>query len=145
MFARVPMIMAIVGIGGGIVCVLAAMFGGARVAFFNAYLVGYLFWLGISLGSLAILLVHNLTGGEWGWVVRRIADAAARVLPLMRVLFIPIALGVRDLFPWARGTEVAVSELLRHREAYLNVPFFVARAVIYFSLGLQLRGSLGQR
>lgn len=93
-------------ITGGVVawaCVVGAVVGNKGAEFFNAYLYAYLFWLGISLGSLAIVLLHNLTGGEWGRVVRRIADAAARLLPLMAVLFIPIVLGMHELFPWATG------------------------------------------
>jgi hypothetical protein len=101
-------------------------------AFFRAYLVGYLFWLGIALGCFAILMLHNLTGGGWGVVLRRLLEASASTLPLLAVLFLPVALGVHHLYIW---TDPAHHDaVLAEKAVYLNVPFFLARAAIYFAL-----------
>ncbi len=70
--------------------------------FLAAYLVGYLFWIGIVLGSLGLTMLHHLVGGSWGLVVRRPLEAGAATVPLMALLFLPIALGMRALYPWAR-------------------------------------------
>ncbi len=137
-FAAARVVALVIGAGAGIACAVAAWLPGNRGALFSAYLYAYLFWLGVSLGSLALIFLHNLTGGEWGVVIRRIAEPAARLLPLMMVLFIPVLLGMRELFPWARPGEVAGSEILRHRAAYLNVPFFMLRAAIYFVVWIAL-------
>jgi hypothetical protein len=101
-------------------------------AFFRAYLVGYLFWLGIALGCFAILMLHNLTGGGWGVALRRVLEAATGTLPLLAVLFLPIALGVHHLYVWT--DEAHHDAILAEKATYLNVPFFLARAVIYFAL-----------
>jgi hypothetical protein len=104
-------------------------------AFFRAYLHGWLLWLGVSLGSLAFLMIGNLLGGSWSLAIRRPAQAAALSLPLLAVLFIPIALAAftGPLFPWASPNPWQDDPLLVHRRPYLNAPFFLARAVVYGS------------
>ena len=67
-----------------------------RTQFFHAYLVGFIFWIGITLGSLALLMLQHLTGGAWGLIIRRVLEAATRTLPLMVILFIPILVGLES-------------------------------------------------
>lgn len=101
--------------------------------FFPAYLVGYLFWLGIVLGSLGLTMLHHLVGGSWGLVIRRPLEAGAATVPLLAVLFLPIALGIPHLYPWAHPeTADRVSEHLRAH--YLNAPLFLERAGGYFGV-----------
>jgi hypothetical protein len=137
-FPRARWIVFLIGLAAAIPCALAAFSPATRTQFFNAYLYAYLFWLGVSLGSLALIMLHNLTGGEWGTLVRRVADPAARLLPLMFLLFLPILFGLPDLFPWARPAELASNELLRHRHPYLNIPFFTIRVALYFLIWIVL-------
>src|ERR1700740_692464 len=66
---------------------------GQPAQFFRSYLVAYLFWLGVVLGCLAILMVHYLVGGRWGIYIRRVLEAGTRLLPLMLVLYIPLLYG----------------------------------------------------
>ncbi|HYR46505.1 MAG TPA: hypothetical protein VER78_05825 [Thermoanaerobaculia bacterium] len=103
-------------------------------AFFRAYLFGYIFFAGLTLGCLAIVMLQHLTGGAWGIPIRRILESGTRTLPLVALLFLPIAFGVRRLYPWARPEDVAKDALLQAKEAYLNVPFFLARAAFYFAV-----------
>lgn len=100
--------------------------------FFQSYLMAYMFVLGLTLGSLALGMVHQLSGGAWGVVIRRPIGAAARVLPVLTVLFIPIALGMHRLYEWTDPSLVARDEVLQHSHLYLNTPFFLIRAAIYF-------------
>jgi len=106
--------------------------------FFQSYLIAYLFWFGIALGSLAILMIHHITGGAWGAVIRRLLESGTRTLPLMALLFLPVLLGTQQLYDWARPDALAHDPILRHKAAYLNVPFFAARAVFYFAAWLIL-------
>jgi len=101
--------------------------------FFHSYLYAFLFWLGITLGSVAVLMLHHLVGGLWGFVIQRVLETAARLLPLMALLFIPILIGLPDLYEWTHG-EAGEVAALKHKSAYLNVPFFVVRAVVYFAV-----------
>ena len=103
-----------------------------RDHFFRAWLVAYLLFLGIALGSMALMMIQHLSGGVWG-VFRRIFEAASRTLPLLAVLFLPILLGITTLYPWSHPDHVAADEVLRHKSVYLNTPFFIIRAVIYFA------------
>ena len=83
---------------------------GAFVApdsFYSAYLIGYMFWLGLSLGCMAILMLYHMVGGKWGTVIRRILEAGMTTLPMMAVLFIPIATNFQRLYKWARPEELA--------------------------------------
>jgi len=100
--------------------------------FMQSYLMAYMLCLGVTLGSLALGMVHQLSGGAWGVVIRRPIGAAARVLPVMTALFLPIALGMSRLYPWTNADLVAHDEVLRHKQLYLNTPFFLARAALYF-------------
>ena len=102
--------------------------------FFQSYLMSYMFVLGITLGSLALGMLHQLSGGAWGVVIRRPIGAAARTLPILTVLFLPIAFGMHHLYVWTDAALVAHDEVLQHKQIYLNVPFFLIRAAIYFAV-----------
>jgi hypothetical protein len=126
---RLALIVGVVGLG-----LCAVGFSASREQFFRAWLIAFLFWWGVSLGSLAWMMIHHLSGGQWGVVTRRVFEASSRVLPFMALAFLPVAFGVRELYPWARPELVANDEILRHRAPYLNISFFYVRAVIYFVL-----------
>jgi len=100
--------------------------------FLQSYLMAYMLCLGVTLGCLALGMVHQLSGGAWGVVLRRPIGAASRVLPILTALFLPIAIGMRSLYRWTDAQLVAQSELLQHKHLYLNVPFFLVRAAVYF-------------
>jgi hypothetical protein len=131
-----------VGIVSLLICVLSAIWPSMRNQFFNAYLFAWLFWLGVSLGSLALSMMHYLTGGGWGVLIRPITISAARVLPLLFILFVPIFLGMSILFPWARPGELAHDPILRHDHAYLNPSLFFIRFIIYFLVWIGLTWGL---
>jgi hypothetical protein len=101
--------------------------------FFQAYLVAYTFWMGIVLGSLALLMTQHLTGGAWGVVLRRPLEAAVKTLPIMAALFLPIALGMQSIYEWARP-EAVNDPIIQEKVLYLNTPFFLARQVFYFAV-----------
>lgn len=113
-------------------CIIAGIFPAMRNSFFNAWLFAWLFWLAVSLGSMALTMMHHLTGGGWGVLIRPITDSAMRVLPVLFLLFLPILLGMSILFPWARPSEYAFDPILLHAHVYLNPPFFIIRFIIYF-------------
>src|SRR5260370_7916446 len=106
-------------------------------------------WLGIWLGSMAIVMVRHMTGGGWGTVIRRILGASMRTLPLLMALFIPLGLRstVRRLYPWAMPLDSITDPRIReHLEKhsyilrdYLNYRGFVIRAVIYFAIWFVLQ------
>ncbi len=122
---------ALVVAGLGIIGCVVGLFA-AREQFFQAYLIAYLFFIGLALGSMAILMIQYVTGGAWGAVIRRLLESATRTLPLMALLFLPIALGLTHLYEWAIPEHVAHDPILQHKSLYLNVPFFLGRAVFYF-------------
>ena len=132
----------VAGIVGLVVCALGFLLD--RDHFFRAYLIAYLFWLGIPLGSLALMMVHHQSGGAWGLVIRRIFEASSRTLPAMAILFIPVVLGMGRLYPWTHSEHVAQDELMRHKALYLNTPFFLARAVFYFAVWIGLSVALNR-
>jgi hypothetical protein len=117
-----------------------AWLGWARAPeqFFYSYLVAWVFWTCLSAGSLGLVLLHNLTGGRWGYAIRPIARAAAGVLPLMALLFVPIALNAKRLYEWADPYLVENDPALQHKASYLNVDSFQLRAAIYFAFWFAL-------
>lgn len=106
-----------------------------RAQFFHAYLVGFIFWIGITLGSTALLMLQHLTGGAWGLIIRRVLEAASRTLPLMLILFLPVLLGVNQIYVWTNKAEMDQVPALREKAAhYLNPAFFTVRAAVYFAI-----------
>ena len=106
-----------------------------RPQFFRSYLYGFTFWVGITVGSLALLMLQHLTGGGWGLVIRRVLEAATRTLPLMLLLFVPIVIGTHWIYPWTNPEKMAKSPvLLEKSRGYLNLQFFIVRAAIYFAI-----------
>lgn len=101
--------------------------------FFRSYLLGFLFWTGIALGCMAIVMLQYLTGGDWGMVIRRPLESATRTLPLIALFFVPLLFGLRRIYGWTEpGDEPS------HQVTYLNIPFFLARAAFYFLVWLGL-------
>jgi hypothetical protein len=123
-------------LGAGIILGAISIVGGVLSPgdFFRSYLMGYLFWLGLTLGSMAILMLQYLTAGAWGIMTRRTLESASRTLPLCVLLFIPIAVGIPRLYDWAHSDLVANEYVLRHRHIYMNPSMFIARAVVYFAI-----------
>lgn len=117
----------------GLVGVAALAVGAfiARDQFFRSYLWAYVFLVGVSVGSLAWLMCQHLTGGAWGVVIRRPAEAAARTIPLVALLFVPIALGIPSLYSWSQPTTDTVLE--NKQIHYLNAPFFLVRTGAFFA------------
>jgi hypothetical protein len=109
-----------------------------RAQFFHSYLFAFGFWAGISIGSLALLMLQHLTGGGWGLVIRRVLEASTRTLPLMLILFVPIVLGAHWIYSWTHQEELAKHPVLLEKSKYLNLPFFTVRAAIYFAIWLAL-------
>lgn len=126
----------LIGLGALALGIIGAFF--APQQFFRSYLIAYLFWCGIALGSLAILMLQHITGGAWGAVIRRVLESATRTLPLLVLLFLPLVFGLSHLYEWARPEHVAHDEALQHKALYLNVPFFLGRAAFYFGVWLLL-------
>lgn len=134
---------------GGIATVVALFLAFTNpTAFFRGYLVSYMDWLGVCLGSMVIVMIRHMTGGGWGTVIRRILGASMRTLPLMIVLFIPYAIwGVPRIYPWAMPMDSISNPAIReHLEKhsfilrdYLNYRGFVIRAVIYFAIWFLLQ------
>lgn len=106
--------------------------------FFRSWLVGFLFCMSLSMGCLALLMLQHMSGGQWGLVGRRVFEAGSRTLPLVVLMFVPIALGLPQLFKWAQPELAAVDPIIQMKAPYLNVEFFLARAVLYFALWLLL-------
>jgi hypothetical protein len=118
-------------------------FLGPRQIFFRSYLLAYVFWTGIALGCLAILMLQHLSGGGWGLVIRRVLESGTRTLPLMALLFVPIIFGMGYLYEWTHIKELASAQgeeqqhlykILKHKSAYLNVPGFLLRTLLYFAV-----------
>jgi hypothetical protein len=101
--------------------------------FFHGYLVGFIFWTGITVGSLALLMLQHLTGGAWGLVIRRVLEASTRTFPLMLLLFIPVAIGLKHIYPWTDAA-VMITPALQKKTSFLNPSFFILRAFVYFAI-----------
>ncbi len=133
---RVQRMALIIAVAALVPYVLGAFFN--RDQFFHSYLLAFIFWVGIAVGCAAVLMLHHLTGGGWGLIIRRSLESGTRTLPLMAVLALPLLLAAPRLYVWADASKASADELLRHKQPYLNVPFFALRTALYFTAWLTL-------
>jgi len=138
-----------IGLLFGVASLIFALVPATREQFFHSYLIGFMLWLGVALGSMAFLMIQHLTGGKWGMVIRRQLEAAMNTLPLMAVLFIPLAAaGMPYLY---NGNHEAVGgwsgwlhpdpadkHLVEMSHSYLTPAGYAGRGVIYFAIWLGL-------
>jgi hypothetical protein len=127
-FAKRALAVGVVVLGGTILTAMAH-----PDQFFRAYLLAFVFWNGLAVGSLAILMLQYLTGGAWGISIRRELEAATRTLPLTAVLFLPLIAGMGRLYEWTHKDVVANDPLLQKKVLYLNTPFFIVRTAVAFA------------
>ncbi len=102
-------------------------------SFAIAYLTSFLFWLGLVIGCFPLVMIHHLTGGAWGYPVRRIFETLLGLIPFLALAFIPVLLNLQELYSWARPEVVAHDKILQDKVLYLNESSFTARAVFYFA------------
>ena len=123
----------VVGVGAGVLALIGLVT--APDQFYRAYLLAFMLCLGLSLGSLGLLIIIHLTNGRWGLVIRRILEAATKNFGLMAFLFLPFYFGIPHLYPWFKAADLAESEDLRWIHAvYLDRPQYMVRALIYFAI-----------
>jgi hypothetical protein len=125
---------------GLLLCLLWAIVGmtTAQTAF-QSYLFSYIFWFSIPLGCMALLMMHHLTGGWWGYPIRRLLEAGTRTCLVMAALFLPVLLGINRLYSWAQwATDKPTDPSLHFKVMYLTRNFFAVRSVIYFAIWLTI-------
>lgn len=123
---------AIVAVAGLALTLLGGFLDAKRALF--AYLVAFVYWLGIAIGVLILLGAVHATKAKWPVVLRRFLETVPQTIPLFAILFVPIALGMGQLYLWVHphGLEGELAHAVEHKLPYLNPPFFVARAAVYF-------------
>ncbi|REJ79404.1 MAG: hypothetical protein DWQ47_01300 [Acidobacteria bacterium] len=125
---------AALGVGGiGVLVSLAGMFLQPEPAL-RGWLLGFIFWAGIGFGGLGILLLQYVTGGAWGVVIRRVAEACSRTIPLLAVLFLPIVFGLYTLYDWANLAAAGTDYAIEWRGWYMEPTWWIVRAAVYFVL-----------
>lgn len=134
--ARPMMIYAVLGVLGLVAS--AVGYATEREQFFHSYLTAYVFGLTVCLGCLFFVMLQHLTRAGWSVAVRRVAEAAASLVPLFIVLFIPVLLGRGELFHWTHHDAVEHDHLLQHKHGYLNLTFFLIRAAVYLVVWMVL-------
>ena len=133
---------------GAILCVIGLTVAPRRVA--AAYLVAYVAVLAVVLGVLAMIMIARLTAATWFVALRRQAEQVAATLPALAVMFVPVLVAARWLYPWAsRAEEPSLRAAIEAKSAYLNLPFFIIRAIVYWAIWLGVgealrRASLAQ-
>ncbi len=122
----------VTGVAGVMLSLLGAVFDLSQ--FLRSWLFAHLFWTGVSIGCLSLIMINHLTGGVWGIVIRRLLEAGARTVPVLALLFLPVAFGVPRIYEWARPEVIGADHVLKMKQPYLNVPFFLVRAVFFFAV-----------
>jgi len=125
------------GLAVGGAALIAAIFGAVSSPekFYQSYLFSYMLVLGLTLGSLGLLMLQHLTGGQWGIIIRRPLEAASRNIWLVLVMFVPIVLGMKSLYrAWLDPEKLKAEPLSAYQQGYLTHAGFLGRAVLYFAI-----------
>jgi hypothetical protein len=122
----------VAGVVGLVLTLIGWFVAGDKADFYRAYLPSWIFWFQIVGGCLGVLCLQYVTGGEWGILIRRPLAAAARTMWLMALLFLPIIIGARVLYPWMDAHLMSSHEALREKVGYLNFNFWLGRTIFYF-------------
>jgi len=128
---------ALLGIIG---CVAGYFTNPARL--FQSYIVAFAYTTLIGLGAFFFVMIQFLTGSAWSVTMRRIMENVMITLPVGLLLFIPVAIGLNDIYPWTNQQAVAADAVLRAKSSFLTPNWFIARAVIYFVLWSLWAGSI---
>ncbi len=144
---RLPLVGAVCAVLGAVVCALLG--AGNPKQFFFSWLVSFLFFLSLAIGALFFVLIQYASQGGWSVVLRRIGETTFATVPVMAALFVPLLFGLHDLFSWSVPGAAERDALLQWKAPFLNVPFFLIRAALYFGIWsfialLYYRGSRGQ-
>src|SRR6185295_13133671 len=125
-----------IALGAGVLGLVASAIGFVvnREQFYRSWLPSFLFWFSIVAGSLAVLMLQYVTGGEWGLMIRRPLGASARTMLWMVLFFIPILFGMKYLYPWSDTAWAMADENVRQKLDWLNWKRFLVFAAIYFAL-----------
>jgi len=120
-------------IGVGIIGSLGAIFlskpGTSRI--WANILLNNQFFLGIALGGAFFLAVHRIAWSGWHTVLQRIPEAMTTFIPVAFVLMLLVYFGMDKIYHWSQSD--GHDAILEGKKAWLNVPFFFIRLVLYFS------------
>lgn len=132
---KIALIAGLVGIG---LVVLFTLLPHSPGQFFRSYLFAFVFWLMVPLGCIGVLMLHHLTGGWWGYPIRRLLEAGSRTFGLMAILVIPILIGMHQLYPWANAAAIKADPTIAEKAWYLTPSWFIGRTILYFVVWLVL-------
>jgi len=121
----------------GVVGVVASIVGFAlnKEQFLLSYLTSFSFFISIALASLFLVMIHHITRSSWGVTIRRIPETFSSYIWVFALLFIPVLFGIETLYTWTQEQYSWFYEGLReHKSPYLNIPFFIARNILYFGI-----------
>ncbi|MCA1827821.1 MAG: hypothetical protein ABR567_15895 [Myxococcales bacterium] len=133
---RLLMLGAAIAGAAGLLLTLLGGFFNARAALL-AYLVAFVFWLGLAIGAASLVMANYAAGAHWNVTVRRLGEHVAAIVPIFVLLFLPLFLGARYIWFWVAPQEPISKEtleLLAHKRIYLNMTSFIWRAVAYFAI-----------
>jgi len=122
--------------GVGIVGLIASGVGYFLNAdqFFFSYLTSFAFYTSFALASLILVMIHHITKSSWGAVIRRIPESLFAKFWIWALFFIPVILGMSNLYSWTNTEYVMNDPILAGKTPYLNEPFFIIRQFIYFGI-----------
>jgi hypothetical protein len=123
----------IVGIIGLAVTALLGMRAPRETLY--AYLIAFVYWLGLSIGAMTLVLANNVAGAKWNVTVRRLGESLGATVPLFALLFLPLLLGAKHIWIWVDPSPALGAETLKalvHKAPYLNLSSFTIRAAVYF-------------
>jgi hypothetical protein len=130
--------LAVVVAAAGLALTLVGGFLDPRRALYG-YLLAFVYWVGIAVGALILVGALHASNARWPVVLRRFLETVPQSVLLFAVLFVPIVLGMKHVFVWVAppaGLDPVMEHAIHHKHPYLNVPFFVGRAVLYFAVWL---------
>jgi hypothetical protein len=128
-FKIVSLILISIGFGTFII----GIFSNPQVTWAHYLIVNYYFF-SLAIGGAFFFVIQSISQSGWSSAFKRVSEAMMSYIPFASVFFLLLWFGVNDIYHWSHKEAVAVDPLLQHKSAFLNVPFFFVRMIIYFTL-----------
>ena len=128
--SKIPTILLGVGVVGLLLSAVGYFVNADQ--FFFSYLASFVFFTGLGLASIFMVMFHHITRSKWGTVLRRIPESMGANLWIWGIAVIPVLLGMHNLYHWSHADAVAHDHILQAKAPFLNPTFFIIRQVIYF-------------
>ena len=117
----------------GAVTIIIGLITDRQTTWANWLIVNYYFF-SIAMGGAFFFVIQSISQSGWSSAFKHVSEALMSYVPFAALFFLLLWFGVNDLYQWSHKETAALDPIIQHKSAFLNIPFFFARMIMYFLL-----------